>query len=154
MTFPALTPEGCADRCRHLAQGFDGDLMIISNPRNVYYYAGFLPSYPSLAQWGPAYLLLEVNEGETTLLCHNFAEEAADKSYSDHLEIWDWYDGHKNPEQEIFARGAGVLSQYLESRYRSAKIGVEAGVFPLIPGVNAEQCSDLSPLISRQRRAK
>ncbi len=154
MTIPALTPEGCSQRRRHLAQAFDGDLIIITNPRNLYYYGGFLTPFPSLSQWGPVYLLLEVNEGETTLLCHNFAEAAADKSFTDDLEIWSWYDGLKNPDQDIFAQGAAVLHNYLDSRYRSAKIGIEAGTFPLIPGINSEECTDLSPLIGRQRRAK
>ena len=154
MTIPALTPKGCSDRCRHLTQTFDGDLIIISNPRNLYYYAGFQTPCPSLSQWGPVYLMVEVNEGETTLLCHNFAEAAADKSYVDNMEIWSWYDGVKNPDQEIFARGARVLSEYLDSRYRSAKIGIESGAFPLIPSVKSEECIDLSALIGRQRRSK
>lgn len=154
MTIPALTPEGCTDRCRHLTQAFDGDLIIISNPRNLYYYAGFQTPFPSLSQWGPVYLLIEVNERETTLLCHNFAEAAADKSYIDNMEIWNWYDGVKNPDQEIFARGATVLCDYLDSRYRSAKLGIESGTFPLIPATKSEECIDLSALIGRQRRSK
>jgi Xaa-Pro aminopeptidase len=154
MTFPALTPEGCSDRCRHLTALFDGDLIIVSNPRNLYYYAGFLPPFPSLAQWGPVYLLLDAVEGKTTLLCHNFAEAAAEKSSTDNLQIWNWYDGVKNPDRDIYARGAAVLSEYLDSRYRSAKIGIEPGTFPLIPGIRSEECTDLAPLIGRQRRAK
>jgi Xaa-Pro aminopeptidase len=154
MPIPALTPEGCSDRRSRLAQFFDGDLIIISNPRNLYYYAGFLPPFPSLAQWGPAYLLLEVNEGETTLLCHNFAEAAAEKSYTDTMEIWGWYDGIKNPDQEIFSQGAGILGELIRSRYRSARIGIESGSFPLIPGVSPENCGDVSSLIARQRRSK
>lgn len=154
MTIPALTPQGCVDRRTHLAHTFDGDLIIISNPRNLYYYSGFLTPFPSLSQWGPAYLLFEPNEGETTLLCHNFAEEAADKAYTDDLEIWGWYDGLKNPDQEIFSQGARVLGEFIGSRYRSARIGIEVGSFPLIPEVNSSQCTDLSPSIGRQRRAK
>ena len=154
MTIPALTPEGCSERRRHLTQAFDGDLIIISNPRNLYYYAGFLTPFPSLSQWGPVYLLIEANEGETTLLSHNFAEAAADKSYTDHMEIWSWYDGLTNPDQEIFAQGATVLRKYLDSRYRSAKIGIEPGTFPLIAGAKSEEYSDLSLLIGQQRRAK
>ncbi len=154
MTIPALTPQGCAERRDHLTQVFDGDLIVISNPRNLYYYGGFLTPFPSLSQWGPVFLLLEVNEGETTLLCHNFAEEAADKSYIDHMEIWGWYDGLKSPRQEIFAQGARILSDHLGSRYSSARIGIESGFFPLIQGVNPGQCIDLSPQIGRQRRAK
>ena len=154
MPIPALTAEGCSDRRSRLAQLFDGDLIIISNPRNLYYYAGFLPPFPSLAQWGPAYLLLEVNEGETTLLCHNFAEAAAEKSYTDTMEIWGWYDGIKNPDQEIFSQGARILGELIRSRYRSARIGIESGSFPLIPGLSPEKCSDVSSLIARQRRSK
>ena len=154
MTIPALTPQGCSDRRTHLGQSFDGDLIIISNPRNLYYYAGFLAPFPSLSQWGPAYLLFEPHEEETTLLCHNFAEEAADKCYTDNMEIWGWYDGQKNPDWEIFSQGAKVLSDYLGSRYRSARIGIESGLFPQIAGVDPTQCYDVSSLIGRQRRAK
>ena len=154
MTIPALTPHGCLDRRSRLAREFDGDLIIISNPRNLYYYAGFLPPFPSLSQWGPAYLLFEVGEGETTLLCHNFAEAAADKCFTDDLEIWGWYNGLKNPDQEIFCQGARILSEIIRSRYKSAKIGFESGSFPLIQGLNPSQCSDVSSLIAQQRRSK
>ena len=154
MTIPALTPQGCAERRDHLTQAFDGDLIVISNPRNLYYYAGFLTPFPSLSQWGPVYLLIEVNEGESTLLCHNFAEEAAEKAYIDNMEIWGWYDGIKNPEQELYAQGARILSEYLGVRYSSARIGIEPGSFPLVRGLNLNDCIDLSPLIGRQRRAK
>lgn len=68
MPIPALTAEGCSDRRSRLAQLFDGDLIIISNPRNLYYYTGFLPPFPSLAQWGPAYLLIgDIISGPRTL---------------------------------------------------------------------------------------
>ena len=154
MKIPHLTRSGCSDRRTHLLQTLDLDLIVLCGPRNLYYYGGFLPPFPSLSEWGPAFLVLDASDGETTLICHNFAAAAAKDSYSDKSHIWTWYDGTESAVGDIFSTGTKVFGNFLCSKYKTAKIGVDAGFLPMMTEVRGIDFVDISASIANQQRSK
>ncbi len=154
MNIPTLTAEGCRERRNSLLENCGADLVVIADPRNLYYYGGFLPSYPSLSEWGPVYLVLDSKSGTSTLLCHNFAAAAAENAHVDESEVWTWYDASRNSGVDIYPAGAAVLADFIRSS-TGGQIGIEAGWFPSMSDITATiDYTDITTTISRQRRRK
>ena len=154
MNIPKLTLEGCYNRRSCLIQDLDLDLVVIANPRNLYYFAGFLPPFPSLSEWGPVFLVIDVRNGDSTLICHNFAADAARNSYTDQKEIWTWYNASEDCGIEMYVEGAEILRDFIHSKSHSAKIGIETGFFPMIHDLASTLFTDITPLISNMQRRK
>ena len=154
MTIPTLTAEGCRKRCNSLLKTCETDLIVIADPRNLYYYGGFLPSHPTLSEWGPIYLILDSKRTASTLLCHNFAADAAENAHVDEREVWTWYDASRTSGVDIYPAGTALLADFIRSS-SARKIGVESGWFPWMPAITADiNLTDITATISRQRRRK
>ncbi len=154
MKIPALTSDGCQERLSSLVESVDVDLIILANPRNLYYYAGFLAPFPSLSEWGPVFLVVETRSRSSLLICHNFAAGVADRCYADRKEIWTWYDGKASAGGDIFTLGSRVLEQHIDFRPGSPRIGVEPGFFPCLSALTDTEFVDISSLIAAQQRSK
>lgn len=154
MKVPTLTSEGCRSRQKKLIRSVDADLFVIVNPRNIFYYTGFLTPFPSQSEWGPVYLLIEGGSGHSTLICHNFAAKQAKNVYADRLESWTWYNASTDPGVELYATGARKLHDFITSIDRVRSMAVEAGWFPFISGIDQIEVRDITPEISSQQRCK
>ncbi len=154
MSIPALTEKGCRKRRDSLLKNCETDLVVIADPRNLYYYGGFLPPYPSLSEWGPVYLIIDRKSAASTLVCHNFAAGAAENAHVDKKEIWTWYDASRTSGVDIYPAGTAILADFIRSS-TGGHIGVETGWFPLIPAITTGvDYTDITATISRQRRRK
>ena len=157
---PVLSPDGCTLRREALCTSVDADLIVLTNPRHLFYYAGFCPEAPSHARWGPAYLLVETTTRESTLICHNTAGRAAREACVDHREIWTWYDAATRPGISIFPEAVRRLRVAIADR-SPRRLGVEAGWFPALDVVTAGDAPDavhglvdITSAIEAQRRRK
>ena len=153
-----LTPEGCRERRRGLLARVPADLIVITNPRNLFYYSGFRASELSLGGWGPSMLTID-SQGRSVLITHNFATGGLDGADVDRIEVWTWYDPSRSPGVPIWRGGAessqALLTELLAGK-SSPRIGYEAGVLPvdLLPlSVNPELL-DVTEAILMQRRQK
>lgn len=149
-----LTSEGCCSRQKKLLNSVDADLFVIANPRNIFYYTGFLAPFPSQSEWGPVYLLIEGGSGRSSLISHNFAAEQAKNAYTDHQLLWTWYDASTDPGVEIYSTGARKLHECITSIDGVKSMAVESGWFPFIAGIDQIKIRDITPEISFQQRCK
>ncbi len=153
-----LTPEGCRERRRGLLARVQADLIIITNPRSVFYYSGFRASELSLGGWGPSVLAVD-SQGQSTLVTHNFATRGLEAADVDRIEVWTWYDPSRSPGVPIWRGGAESSQKLLKELLggkSSPRIGFEAGVLPvdfLPPGIDPELV-DITDAILMQRRQK
>jgi Xaa-Pro aminopeptidase len=153
---PRLTPAGCRARRERLLEKSGLDYILISNPRHVYYYSGYLASELSLAAWGPCYLLIE-RGNIATLLVHNFGAAAAREASADKLSLWTWYDAEKRAGLPIWKAGAEALATLLGTLTvgnTHSPLGVEAGSFPAGVLPDGLTSRDLTTLILSLRRSK
>ena len=87
-----LSQEGCLVRRKILQGQFNEyDLLLISQPRHIFYLSGFLTQPTELAGWGLNFLLLD-KEGRSLLLVDNWNEGAAAAAFVDRVKAWTWYD--------------------------------------------------------------
>ena len=132
-----LTREGCAARRARLIEQTDVELLVLANPRHVFYYSGLRSSELSLAGWGPVYLLIE-RDGSSTLIAHNFASGAAEGAAVDRREVWSWYDVSTTSGVPVWQGGAAacrrLVRELLPQTGREAdrpSIGFESGFLPI-----------------------
>ena len=113
-----LTESGCRERRRLLWERLPAcDLIIISEPRNLFYLSGFLMNPTELSGWGLNFLLLS-RTGECRLLHDNKARSEAQAAFVDAREAWSWYDfGNSAPEK--LGAAAGALAVLLAARYNA-----------------------------------
>jgi Xaa-Pro aminopeptidase len=153
-----LTPEGTRDRRRGLLERVQADLILITNPRSVFYYTGFRASELTLGGWGPAVLAIDA-KGYSTLITHNFATGGLEAGDVDRTEVWTWYDPTRSAGTAIWRRGAAVAQAFVDELLAGAsspRIGYEAGSLPvdlLPPGIDPELL-DITDEITMQRRQK
>ncbi|WP_319559228.1 Xaa-Pro peptidase family protein [Marispirochaeta sp.] len=153
---PRLTAAGCVHRRAQLLDTVSADLIVLANPRHVYYYSGFLASELTLAGWGPNYLILD-REGRSILLVNNSAAGNAGFAFVDEVRSWTWYDAAKNPGKPVWREGGKALAGLLEelsSGMTALLLGIEAGVFPVRTAPDTARLVDISDTIYRQRRVK
>lgn len=153
-----LTPEGSRRRRSGLLERVQADLIVVTNPRNVFYYTGFRASELSLGGWGPTTLLID-SKGGSTLITHNFATGGLEACDVDRTEVWTWYDPTRSAGTAIWRRGAEVAQTFALELLRdksSPRIAYEAGSLPvdlLPPGIDPELL-DITDEILMQRRQK
>ena len=151
-----LTNEGCAARRRKLLARFpDHDLLLVSQPRHVFYLSGFLPRPTALASWSPNVLLFD-QEGFSRLLVDNWNAETAEAAFVDEAEVWTWYDFSGSSEEKYVA-AAEALGNLLQERYpRLDRVAVETAHVPLATRqfLEARQVDDLGPVLRDLRRSK
>jgi Xaa-Pro aminopeptidase len=151
-----LTNDGCAARRRELLGRFpDHDLLLVSQPRHVFYLSGYLTRPTELAGWGPNFLLID-REGGSRLLADNWSEGAAGAAHVDEAEIWTWYD-FSGPAEEKYAAAAAALGKSLREHYpKLGQVAVDAAHLPLAArqALEVEQVDDLGPTLLDMRRGK
>ena len=151
-----LTKDGCAARRRELLARFpDHDLLLVSQPRHVFYLSGFLTRPTELAGWGPNFLLID-REGGSRLLADNWNAEAAGAAHVDEAEVWTWYDFSGSAEEK-YAAAAAALGKLLQDQYpRLDRVAVDAAHKPLAArqALQARVVDDLGPVLLDMRRSK
>ena len=151
-----LTESGCRERRRLLWERLPAcDLIIISEPRNLFYLSGFLMNPTELSGWGLNFLLLS-RTGECRLLHDNKARSEAQAAFVDAREAWSWYDfGNSAPEK--LGAAAGALAALLAARYNAMRqVAVEAGHFPAgaSAGLAAAPVADAGAPLAAMRAVK
>lgn len=151
-----LTKEGCAARRRELLARFpDHDLLLVSQPRHVFYLSGFLTRPTELAGWGPNFLLID-REGASRLLADNWNAGAAEAAFADEAEVWSWYD-FSGPAEEKYAAAAEALRKLLQEQYpRLGRVAVDTAHLPLAArhALEVKQVDNLGPVLLDMRRSK
>lgn len=151
-----LTTEGCAERRRALRERLrDYDLLVVSQPQNVFYLSGFLSQATDLASWGVNFLLID-RDGHSRLLADNWARGGAQAAFVDQADVWTWYD-FIHSAQEKYAAAAEALAGALARHY--PKLGRVAVDRPHLPTaarevLGAVELGDLSAELIAMRRAK
>jgi Xaa-Pro aminopeptidase len=147
-----LTLEGCRRRQQLLLEKVqDVDYVVITDPRNIFYFTGHYASQLNLGGWGHNYLILDTHNGESLLLTHNFFAPAPDAVAVDKLEVWTWYDAVHNSGNAIFPEGLRELNARLGA-FQGKKAGIEAGWFP--HGARVGETVDITYRILDLRRQK
>lgn len=151
-----LTAEGCLARRRALQEHFqDHDLLLISQPRHVFYLSGFLTPPTALSGWGLNFLLID-RDGECRLLTDNLSEAATNSAHVDVVDIWTWYD-FSRPAGEKFAASAKALSNTLQNDYaKLERVAVDRAYLPVAAreALAVAQADDLGPTLRQMRRSK
>lgn len=146
-----LTTEGCQTRRERLLELVEADLLIISNPRHIYYFSNLWQSPLALSGWGPLFLFIEVSSGRTRLLVHDFLASAAHEAFADEVEVYPWYTATADPGVNFWPVAVEALNQQLHS-YGAKRIGLELGSLPF--GVEINEWVDLTGIIRGLRRRK
>lgn len=151
-----LTAEGCLARRRALQQQFqEHDLLLISQPRHIFYLSGFLTRPTELAGRALNFLLID-KHGECRLLADNLSQAAAEKAHVDFVDIWTWYDSSA-PAADKFAAAAAALSRLLYNHYaKLERVAVERAYLPVVARevLAVAQADDLGPVLRRLRHRK
>lgn len=151
-----LTADGCRTRRKGLQEQFeDYDLLLISQPRHVFYLSGFLTAPTELAGWGINFLLVD-RDGHSRLVVDNWAEESATAAHVDDVDIWTWYDFFA-PAAEKLEAGVQAIEETLDRHYSgAARVAIESAHLPGVvrDALGATQINDLGPALHRMRRSK
>jgi Xaa-Pro aminopeptidase len=151
-----LTNEGCAARRQELLAHFpDHGLLLVSEPRHVFYLSGFLPQPTALASWGPNFLLIG-RDGASRLLVDNWNAETAEAAFVDEVDVWTWYD-FSGSSEEKYAAAAEALGKLLQEQHaRLDRVAVDNAHLPLAARhtLEVKQVDDLGPVLMDMRRSK
>jgi Xaa-Pro aminopeptidase len=147
----SLTREGCVARREHLIKTANADLLIVTNPRHIFYLTGMYITPLALSAWGPNFLLIEASTGKTTLLVHNQLTGASETACVDKVEIWQWYNAKTDPGVDPYRKSIGELDKQLTA-FQGKRMGIEFGWMPF--GVPIEQPIDLTSILWNMRRRK
>lgn len=151
-----LTADGCRSRRDLLKEQFeDCDLLLISQPRHIFYLSGFLTPPTELAGWGMNYLVID-GDGHSRLVVDNWAEQAAAAAYVDHVYVWTWYD-FSAPASAKLAASVEPLASTLRRYYSGATcIAVDYAHLPIAvrDTFGATKIDDVGPALHRMRRSK
>lgn len=146
-----LTSDGCKARRERLLELVEADLLIISNPRHIYYFSNLWQSPLALSGWGPLFLLMETSSGRTRLLVHDFLASAAHGAFADEVEVYPWYTATADPGVNFWPVAVKALNKQLQS-YSAKRVGIELGSLPF--GVEIKEWVDLTGIIRGLRRSK
>ncbi|MCL4251758.1 MAG: Xaa-Pro peptidase family protein [Anaerolineae bacterium] len=146
-----LTREGCVQRREQLIRAAEADLLVLTNPRSIFYLSGLYVSQLALSGWGLNFLLIDARTGHSRLLVHNFISDDASAAHVDDVDVWTWYDAAENPGVELFGAAAEQLNARL-GETGAKRIGVETGWLPV--GVNVRQPVDITAELLTMQRQK
>jgi len=147
-----LSAEGCAARRTRLLDSVEVDMVVISDPRHIFYLTGLYSSPNTLNSYGQNYLLIDDHSGESLLLAHDFAflGQPPDSVHVDEVEVWRWYDG-KQAATSMYPESFRQLNERL-SMLSARRIGMEVGQFPY--GIDADEVIDVTDILLTMRRQK
>lgn len=145
-------------RRRELVARTEADLIVLANPRHVFYYSGFRASELSLSSWTPAYVLID-SKARSTLLIADFSAYNAAHAAVDELRVWRYYDAATAPAVPVWRTGAREAAKLVAERSSRAaktpkKVGIEAGVLPGEVVPDGTETVDLTEIILDHRRSK
>lgn len=147
-----LTADGCRQRRERLIDAVETDLIIISNPRHIFYLTNFFAPQTHLGGWGTNYLMIDANSGQSTLLLHNFAaQNQRNAEFADEIIVWDWYDAANHSAQMMFPQGLDELNTLLKTK-TTDRVGIEMGSLPY--GAAIGEAIDITPTLLSMRRSK
>lgn len=146
-----LTSAGCRVRRERLLELVEADLLIISNPRHIYYFSNLWQSPLALSGWGPLFLFIEASSGRTRVLVHDFLASAAHEAFADEVEVYPWYTATADPGVNFWPVAVEALNKQLQS-YKARRVGIELGSLPF--GAEIEAWVDLTGIIRGLRRRK
>lgn len=156
-----LTAQGCLSRRQRLLKALDrpADLVLTSDPRQIFYLSNLWISPNSLNAYGPAWLLIHPG-GETTLLIDNFTAAQAEQAHVDRVETTKWY-----TQKVAGGNRAAQLNAFLIERLRKNDWATEqiACAFETMPHevIDAfagesrmRPAANITPILDGMRRAK
>ncbi len=154
-----LTAEGCAARRERLwgALPSECDALIVGDPSQLVYFAGYVPS-PFVFRTVESGALLILEPGRTILVADDMLGPYLERTHVDERFAPTWYDGkHSAP----YRRGRLVQSAFDRMRtIAGRRVGVELPCVPsgLVEGLRSErpglEIVDIGPLMRPLRRAK
>jgi Xaa-Pro aminopeptidase len=149
----SLTPEGCRARREHLIATAGADLLVIQNPRHIFYLTGLFSTPLLLSAWGPLELLIDSGTGQATLIAHDAIQGQAANAFVDEVVIWPWYNAAKatGAGGDLFGDGLAALNAHLPD-LRGKRLGVEMGWLP--HGTAIANAVNLNPVLAALRRRK
>jgi Xaa-Pro aminopeptidase len=148
MTF---TEKTCQARRERLIEQINADLLIINNPRHIFYLTGLYVTPLALSGWGLNSLLINASNGQSKLIVHNFIESDAKSAHVDELDVWKWYDAATDAGVAIFPKALAELNQRLGD-YNRKRVGIEYGWLPF--GADIVEAVDITGTLLDMRRRK
>ena len=147
-----LSREGCVARRESLLESVDADLVIISNPRHLFYFANLLVSPLAFGSWGRPFLIMNAHNSHTTLVTDNFLGGDVPFAFADDIHTWTWYN-HTLPDPGIplFPNSVAQLRRHLGDT-QGKRVGVELGWMP--HGADIADSVDITEAILEMRRRK
>jgi len=146
-----LTATGCQARRTTLIQQTNVDVIVITNPRHIFYFSNLRITPLNFGSWGLPFLIIETSSGKTTLVVDNFLGGDASAAFVDDQQIWTWYDAAQNAGVSNYPVGLEHLAQRLKG-FAGKRVGIEGGWMPQT-GIAAEY-TDITPIIEAMRRRK
>ena len=144
-----LSADACRSRRERLLAAVDADVVVIANPRHIFYFTGYFASQLTLGGWGHNYLILDGQK--STLVLHNFVAPAREDVYVDEVAMWTWYDAVTDAGRNLFPDAVAELNKHLAD-VAGKRVGVEYGWFPL--GTPISEAIDITSTILEMRRRK
>lgn len=145
-----LTAQGCLTRRKRLIETSGAALLLLSDPRHIFYLTGFYSSALVLNAHIPRYLLIDAASGQSTLLLPNGL--GAGVAHVDTLAIWPWYDATRLPAGRRMPQALDELQRILPDDIAQQRVGIERGHLP--EGLNLGETVDLGPALHASRRVK
>lgn len=148
-----LTQEGCRLRREQLITAAGVDLLVINNPRHIFYLTGMFSTQLLLSAWGPLTLLIDARTGNSTLIAHDAIQSQTPDADVDEVVIWPWYNSAQaaGPGGDLFGDGLKALNANLPD-LTGKRVGVEMGWLPY--GTPISNPVDLNPVFATMRRHK
>jgi Xaa-Pro aminopeptidase len=155
-----LTAEGCALRRERLWQALPApcDLLIISAPEHLIYFANFVLSPFEFRTTEATALLVLPAPGESILVADNLLRSFSDRAHVGQVEAPLWYQGRESADHRRALAARAALD--VIGRKNLGRVGLEMASAPagLVEGIRALQTHvdliDLDPIIRPLRRAK
>src|SRR5262249_11999849 len=155
-----LTAEGCALRRERLWQALPApcDLLIISAPEHLIYFANFVLSPFEFRTTEATALLVLPAPGESILVADNLLRSFSDRAHVGQVEAPLWYQGRESADHRRALTVRAALDVIGQTNLR--RVGLEMASVPagLVEGIRALRphvdMIDLDPIIRPLRRAK
>lgn len=154
-----LTAEGCAARQKRLFEALPApcDFLVVGDPSDLIYFAGYAPS-PFQFQSVESSALLLLEPGRATLIADNLLGPFLEKAHADEVVAPTWYDGSRPTQprraqlvESILARLAKVPGLRVGVELAAVPSGVSEGLRAARPGL---EIVDITPAIRPLRRSK
>jgi len=154
-----LTAQGCAARRQRLFEALPApcDFLVVGDPSDLIYFAGYAPS-PFQFQSVESSALLLLEPGRATLIADNLLGPFLEKAHADEVVAPTWYDGSRPTRPRRAQLVESTLARL--AKVPGLRVGVELAAVPsgVSEGLRAARSGleivDITPAIRPLRRSK